>query len=98
MFEESAGANQLNRFSRDDLRCGRRRLAKRLQPVTQGAMLGSGRLLLWRDANFVTAALMRRRPGILVHVVGRVPPAQCSHQDEDDRQRGYRLRAESQRT
>src|SRR5690349_16346876 len=98
MLEEPAGADQFDGIKRQDLRrCGSG-LAKRLQPVTERAMFRRRSLGLGGDARFVIGALMRRRQEVLVDVVRRMPSAQCSHQDEDDRERGYRLRAESQRT
>ena len=86
------GVNELGRISRNHLHRGRRRLAKRLQPVTQRAVLGSDSIR-WRGYACVMTAERR----ILVEIVGRMPSAQRSGQDEDDRQQDERFRAQWQR-
>ena len=80
---EFAGANHLNRLRREQVRGDGSAVAKGAQPVTEDAMVGR-RLRGSSEAGVVVGVLMRYRRRKLIGVVGRVPPAQRTRQDEDD--------------
>ena len=92
-LEERTGANQLERIGCKHLHRGRRRFAERLEPVTKRAVFGSSAI-----GGSRYACVMTTERGIFVEIVGRVPSAQRSGQDEDDRQQDDGFRAQRQRS
>ena len=95
---EFAGGIDLNRLSREELGRDRGAVAERAKPVTEHAVFGRGRIGGGCETRVVIGVLMHRRRGVVVAVVGRVPAAQRTGQDQDDRQDGKRLRAKTQLT